>query len=52
MCFASREEEVNVGKTFKVQDLEKNLNFVIIWDENKQDVTCLCRMFEYYGFLL
>ncbi|KAL5819650.1 hypothetical protein ACOSQ4_023492 [Xanthoceras sorbifolium] len=49
--FVLRGEEVNEMHTFKVQNLKKNVNFVVIWDAKKQDITCLCRMFEYYGFL-
>ena len=50
-CFSSKEKESDIIKIFKVQDFERKINFMVDWDERTQDITCLCHMFEYNGFI-
>ncbi|KAL5821714.1 hypothetical protein ACOSQ3_023596 [Xanthoceras sorbifolium] len=46
------EKQMSTIYTHEVfKKFQKNVNFVVIWDAKKQDITCLCRMFEYYEFL-
>ncbi|GAB4847807.1 Protein FAR-RED ELONGATED HYPOCOTYL 3 [Ancistrocladus abbreviatus] len=35
---------------FQVHDCEKNQDFVVTWNE-KSEVSCMCHLFEYKGFL-
>ncbi|GAB2279753.1 Protein FAR-RED ELONGATED HYPOCOTYL 3 [Dionaea muscipula] len=49
-CHPKRERHDEVGMTFRVQDFEKNQDFVVTWNE-KSEVSCMCRLFEYKGFL-
>ncbi|KAL5741746.1 hypothetical protein ACOSP7_028478 [Xanthoceras sorbifolium] len=37
--------------TFRVQDCEKDEDFLVTWNELKSEVNCFCRLFEYKGFL-
>ncbi|KAK0575132.1 hypothetical protein LWI29_034397 [Acer saccharum] len=50
-CFFLSEGDIGLTKDFKVQDFEKNVSLMVTWDEKEQDARCLCRMYEYYGFL-
>lgn len=47
-----RQEDVMATlKTFRVQDLEKNQDFVVSWNEMKPEISCICHLFEYRGYL-
>lgn len=46
-----KEWEGETALTFRVDDLEKQENFVVAWNEAKSDISCLCCLFEYEGFL-
>lgn len=50
-CYPPKEKEDGIIKTFKVQDFEKNEGFVVKWHAGTHHISCLCRMFEYCGFL-
>ncbi|WRX08776.1 FAR1 DNA binding domain - like 4 [Theobroma cacao] len=50
-CHPKRENEDEGTITFRVQDCEKDENFLVIWNEEKSEVSCSCHMFEYRGFL-
>lgn len=50
-CHFKKESEDGTTITFRVQDCEKNEDFMVAWDETKSVVSCLCRSFEYKGFL-
>ncbi|PPD87872.1 hypothetical protein GOBAR_DD15186 [Gossypium barbadense] len=50
-CHPKRENENQGTIPFRVQDCEKNENFMVIWNEEKSEVSCSCRLFEYRGFL-
>ncbi|XP_031278603.1 protein FAR-RED IMPAIRED RESPONSE 1-like isoform X2 [Pistacia vera] len=50
-CHPRKESEDGATKTFKVQDFEENEDFIVMWNESTSDVSCLCRSFEFNGFL-
>ncbi|KAK8711865.1 hypothetical protein V6N13_147125 [Hibiscus sabdariffa] len=50
-CHPKRENENQGTIPFRVQDCEKDENFMVIWNEEKSEVSCSCRLFEYRGFL-
>ncbi|GAB2279733.1 cyclin-dependent kinase inhibitor far1 [Dionaea muscipula] len=37
--------------TYRVEDCEKDETFFVAWNETKSEVDCLCRSFQYKGFL-
>ncbi|KAK6918044.1 Zinc finger, SWIM-type [Dillenia turbinata] len=50
-CHPKKEKEDETTITFKVQDFEKDQDFTVTWNEIKSEVSCICRLFEYKGFL-
>lgn len=50
-CIPKREEQVDATITFKVQDFDRNQDFVVTLNELKSEVSCICRLFEFKGFL-
>lgn len=50
-CHPRREKEEKGTVTFRVQDCEKDEYFMVLCDEAKKQVSCMCRLFEYKGFL-
>lgn len=50
-CHPKKETEDRTNRTFRVQDFEENQNFIVEWNETTSDVFCLCRSFEFNGFL-
>lgn len=50
-CHPRKESEDGPTKTFKVQDFEENQDFIVVWNETTSDISCLCRSFEFNGFL-
>lgn len=38
-------------KIFEVKDFEKHEDFEVEWNEEKEEVSCLCHLFEYNGYL-
>ncbi|KAK6157052.1 hypothetical protein DH2020_011300 [Rehmannia glutinosa] len=50
-CIPKREEQVDATMTFKVQDFERNQEFVVTLNELKSEVSCICHLFEFKGFL-
>ena len=50
-CHPKKERQDETGVTFRVQDFEKNQDFPVSWNELKSEVSCLCRLFEYKGYL-
>ncbi|XP_024030159.1 protein FAR-RED IMPAIRED RESPONSE 1 isoform X2 [Morus notabilis] len=50
-CHPRKETEDGEIKTFRVQDFEENQNFIVEWNESTSDVSCLCRSFEFNGFV-
>ncbi|KAL5577426.1 hypothetical protein UlMin_019125, partial [Ulmus minor] len=50
-CHPRKETEDRATKTFRVQDFEENQYFIVEWNETTSDISCLCRSFEFNGFL-
>lgn len=50
-CHPKRERQDETGTIFGVQDFEKNLDYIVSWNEMKSEISCLCRLFEYKGYL-
>ncbi|XP_048498601.1 protein FAR-RED IMPAIRED RESPONSE 1 isoform X1 [Beta vulgaris subsp. vulgaris] len=50
-CHPKKEGEDGTSITYRVEDCEKAETFFVAWDETKSQVSCLCRSFEYKGFL-
>lgn len=50
-CIPKREREEETTTTFRVQDFEKNQEFAVTLNELKSEVSCICRLFEFKGFL-
>ncbi|KAA8524215.1 hypothetical protein F0562_010641 [Nyssa sinensis] len=50
-CVPKRERQDETTITFRVKEFEKNTEFIVTWNELKSEVSCICRMFEFKGFL-
>ncbi|KAK6918045.1 MULE transposase domain [Dillenia turbinata] len=50
-CHPKKESEDGTKVIFRVVDCEKGEDFMVSWDESKLQISCLCRSFEYNGFL-
>lgn len=50
-CHPKKESEDGTDVTFRVDDCEKNENFIVTWNEEAPKVSCSCLMFESKGFL-
>ncbi|XP_073296359.1 protein FAR-RED ELONGATED HYPOCOTYL 3-like isoform X2 [Primulina huaijiensis] len=50
-CAPKKEEKVDATIKFKVQDFERNQEFTVTLNEMKSEVSCICHLFEFKGFL-
>ncbi|XP_022979049.1 LOW QUALITY PROTEIN: protein FAR-RED ELONGATED HYPOCOTYL 3-like [Cucurbita maxima] len=50
-CHPRREKQDDENITYQVQDLDKKLDFIVVWNELKSEVSCLCRLYESKGYL-
>ncbi|XP_071906468.1 protein FAR-RED ELONGATED HYPOCOTYL 3 isoform X1 [Coffea arabica] len=50
-CIPKRERQEEMTITFRVEDFEKNQEFFVTLNELKSEVSCVCHLFEYKGFL-
>ncbi|XP_010532500.1 PREDICTED: protein FAR-RED IMPAIRED RESPONSE 1 [Tarenaya hassleriana] len=50
-CHPKKESEDETMLTFRVQDCEKEDEFLVTWNKANSELCCFCRMFEYKGFL-
>ncbi|VFQ70585.1 unnamed protein product [Cuscuta campestris] len=50
-CILKEQKRYEKIVTFKIQDSEKKQEFMVILNEMKSEVSCMCRLFEYKGFL-
>ncbi|XP_062107020.1 protein FAR-RED ELONGATED HYPOCOTYL 3 isoform X2 [Humulus lupulus] len=50
-CIPKKERQDEMSIIFRVQDFEKEQDFQVSWFEMKSEVSCLCRLFEYKGYL-
>ncbi|PON39837.1 FHY3/FAR1 family [Parasponia andersonii] len=47
----AKKDETEATIIFQVDDSEKRQNFLVAWNEEELQISCLCRSFEYRGFL-
>ncbi|TXG57744.1 hypothetical protein EZV62_015573 [Acer yangbiense] len=50
-CHPKQESQDETSTIFRVQDFEKNQDYVVLWNQMKSEVFCVCRLFEYKGYL-
>ncbi|XP_010274577.1 PREDICTED: protein FAR-RED IMPAIRED RESPONSE 1-like [Nelumbo nucifera] len=50
-CHPKKEKEDGTHIIFRVHDFEAQEEFTVTWNKTKLEVSCLCRLFEYKGFL-
>ncbi|WCJ28092.1 FAR1-related sequence 2 [Euphorbia peplus] len=50
-CQLQKESEDGSILKFRVDDFEERQEFLVIWNRADSDIRCLCRSFEYRGFL-
>ncbi|TYI20127.1 hypothetical protein ES332_A07G214400v1 [Gossypium tomentosum] len=50
-CHLQKESEDEDNVVFRVDDFEERQNFLVAWSKREFDICCLCRSFEYKGFL-
>ncbi|XP_052177200.1 protein FAR-RED ELONGATED HYPOCOTYL 3 isoform X2 [Diospyros lotus] len=50
-CHPKRERQDETTVTFRVQDVDKNQEFIVTWTELSSEVSCLCHLFVFKGFL-
>lgn len=50
-CMPKKEAQEDMIVTFRVSDFEKNLDFNVTYNESTSEVSCICRLFEFKGFL-
>lgn len=50
-CIPKDEKRDETAVTFIIQDFEKSQEFTVTWNGHKSEVSCMCHMFEYKGFL-
>ncbi|XP_010269883.1 PREDICTED: protein FAR-RED IMPAIRED RESPONSE 1-like [Nelumbo nucifera] len=50
-CHPRKEKEDGTKIIYTVLDYEAQKEYIVAWDETKSEVSCLCHLFEYKGFL-
>lgn len=50
-CHLKKEQEDESSITYAVKDFESNEDFMVEWSEQKSDIYCSCRSFQYRGYL-
>ncbi|CAH9137704.1 unnamed protein product [Cuscuta epithymum] len=50
-CIPKEQKRDEKTVTYKIQDFEKSQEFMVTLNEVKSEVSCMCRLFEYKGFL-
>ncbi|KAK9755916.1 hypothetical protein RND81_01G059200 [Saponaria officinalis] len=50
-CHLKKENEDINSVTYTVKDFEKSQEFTVEWNESNSDISCMCRLFEYQGYL-
>lgn len=50
-CHPKKENDDGTNCIFKVQDHEKKQDFLVYLNEMKPEVSCMCRLYEYKGYL-
>lgn len=50
-CTLEKQGENEETIIFSVDDLERKMSFTVSWSKGRYSIYCLCRLFEYSGFL-
>ncbi|GAU46502.1 hypothetical protein TSUD_285840 [Trifolium subterraneum] len=50
-CRLLKENKDSQITTFEILDFQNNEEFVVEWDASKNEISCLCRLFEFNGYL-
>ena len=50
-CHPKMESQDETSISFRVQDLEKEQDFTVLWNQTGLEVSCICRLYEYKGYL-
>ncbi|XP_019230456.1 PREDICTED: protein FAR-RED ELONGATED HYPOCOTYL 3 isoform X2 [Nicotiana attenuata] len=50
-CIPKREQQDETTITFGVKDYEKNQDFIVTLNEVKSEISCVCHLFEFKGYL-
>ncbi|CAI9114330.1 OLC1v1015038C3 [Oldenlandia corymbosa var. corymbosa] len=50
-CHLKKEQEDESSITYVVKDFENNEDFKVEWNEQKLEINCSCRSFQYRGYL-
>ncbi|CAN1826669.1 Protein FAR-RED IMPAIRED RESPONSE 1 [Linum perenne] len=50
-CHPKLESQDETSVNFRVQDLEKQQYFTVTWNQVRAEVSCICRLQEYKGYL-
>ncbi|XP_024990995.1 protein FAR-RED ELONGATED HYPOCOTYL 3-like [Cynara cardunculus var. scolymus] len=50
-CMPKKEAQEDMIITFRVSDFEKSMDFNVTYNESTTEVSCMCRLFEFKGFL-
>ncbi|XP_062107005.1 protein FAR1-RELATED SEQUENCE 2-like isoform X2 [Humulus lupulus] len=50
-CHLQKEGETEAAIIYQVDDSKERQNFLVAWNEEEFQISCLCRSFEYKGFL-
>lgn len=50
-CHPKRERQDETITTFRVQEFDRSQDFSVIWNEMKSEISCICRLYEYKGYL-
>ncbi|KAJ6304442.1 hypothetical protein OIU77_018161 [Salix suchowensis] len=50
-CRLQKESEDEATINFRVDDFEEHQNFLVSWNKSTLDICCICRSFEYRGYL-
>lgn len=50
-CHPKMESQNETSVSFRVQDLEKQQDFTVVWNQIRPEINCICRLFEYKGYL-
>ncbi|KAK0588690.1 hypothetical protein LWI29_004208 [Acer saccharum] len=50
-CHPVKENDEDMNMTYRVHDFEKKEDFAVVFERRNETVSCLCKLFEYNGFL-
>lgn len=50
-CHPKKERQDEAIITFRVQEFDRSQDFMVIWNEVKSEISCICRLYEYKGYL-